>query len=88
MTPEDIPLTVRALAYGYTRGSGFDVEGAPMHPDLEAVIATAAARLAANPEQVTKTVTVGPFNESRGAGFQGWSLAELAVLNRYRKRAQ
>ena len=29
----------------------------------------------------------GPFSHSLRGAFQGWSLAELAVLNRYRKRA-
>jgi hypothetical protein len=32
--------------------------------------------------------TAGPFTvDIRSRGFEGWTLAELAVLNRYRKRA-
>lgn len=72
---------VAALAAGYTRDVGFDHDLTT--PDLAAVITTAAARMLSNPEQVDSTV--GSVNV-RG-GFQGWSLAELIVLNRYRRRA-
>lgn len=46
-----------------------------------------AARLAANPGQVSKRDSAGQFTRQRGAGFSGFTLAEQAVLNRYRKRA-
>lgn len=52
--------------------------------ELAAVITTAAARLLANPEQVDSGVG---STWTRGS-FQGWTLAELFVLNRYRVRAQ
>lgn len=81
MNLDDPAAIITALAKGYTRGRGF-VGGAPAE-DLAAVIATASARLAANPEQVGQTT--GPFHVD--AGFTGWTLPELAVLNRYRKRA-
>lgn len=71
---------IQALAKSYTRGGGF-VAGEPLE-DVAAVIVTASARLAANPEQIAYQVGAVAF---RG-GFEGWSLAELAVLNRYRKR--
>lgn len=71
---------IKALAKSYTRGGGF-VAGEPLE-DVAAVIVTASARLAANPEQIAYQVGAVAF---RG-GFEGWSLAELAVLNRYRKR--
>lgn len=71
---------IKALVKSYTRGGGF-VAGEPLE-DVAAVIVTASARLAANPEQIAYQVGAVAF---RG-GFEGWSLAELAVLNRYRKR--
>lgn len=83
--------TIRALVYAYTRGNGFsgvwpnpELPNPELpNPELRAVIRTATARLTANPEQVASTVG----GVTVGAGFNGWSLAELAVLNRYRKRA-
>ena len=76
---------VYALAYDYTRGRGFP-NGVPT-PTLRSVIVTGAARLAGNPDQSPTQFTVGAVTERRGAGFIGWSLAELAVLNRYRRTA-
>lgn len=76
---------VAALASSYTRGVGFDEEGEPAE-DLAAVITTATARLANKPDQVPNE-EVGPFKVS-AASFTGWSLPELVVLNRYRKRAR
>ena len=73
--------TIYQLVSAYTRGNGFT--GGVPNPELRAVIRTATARLTANPEQVGSTVG----GVTVGAGFNGWSLAELAVLNRYRKRA-
>ena len=71
---------VTAMARAYTRERGF-LGGSPLE-DVAAVIVTATARLVANPEQIANTS--GPF--SVAGGFTGWSLAELFVLNRYRKR--
>lgn len=71
---------VRALVQAYTRGGGFSPEP---NPELEAVIVTASARLLANPEQVSTQVG----SVSVRGGFSGFNLAELATLNRYRKRA-
>jgi hypothetical protein len=91
---------IKALAMSYTRGNGFDPDGHPL-PDIAAVIVMATARLAANPNQVHQqvpvdgvdvpvahdggTVTEATVLANTGA-FYGWSLAELAVLNRYRQR--
>ncbi len=44
---------------------------------------TATARLLANPEQIA----TGVGSVQIHGGFKGFNLAELAVLNRYRKRA-
>ena len=73
--------TIYQLVSAYTRGNGFT--GGVPNPELRAVIRTATARLTANPEQVASTVG----GVTVAGGFNGWSLAELAVLNRYRKRA-
>lgn len=73
---------VTAIARAYTRGEGF-AGGIPTD-DIAAVITTATARLVANPEQLSTTVGSVAVN----GGFAGWTLAELFVLNRYRKKAQ
>lgn len=75
---------VEAFVHGYTRGRGFGEDGRPVAP-LEAVVISATARLTANPEQVA-AYTVGDYSE-RPAVLAGWTLPELAVLHRYRKRA-
>lgn len=76
-------LTVMAKAY--TRGRGFD--GNEPNEEIAAVITAAAARFLANPSQISHASTAGPFGEDLRGGFSGWSLAEQAVLNRYRVRA-
>lgn len=73
---------VTAMAQAYTRGGGF-TNGDP-NDEISAVITTAAARLVANPEQIATTTGSVAVN----GGFSGWTLAELFVLNRYRKKAQ
>ena len=73
---------VTAMARAYTRGNGFD--GADPNDEITAVITTATARLVANPEQINTTTGSVAVN----GGFTGWTLAELFVLNRYRKKAQ
>lgn len=70
-----------AMTRAYTRGGGF-TETEP-NEELAAVITTATARLLANPGQVDYSIG----GTRIGRGFQGWSLAETFVLNRYRKRA-
>ena len=75
-------LVVTAMAQAYTRDQGFT--GGEPADDIGAVITTATARLMANPEQLPTTVGSVSVN----GGFIGWTLAELLVLNRYRKRAQ
>lgn len=72
---------IALFARRYCRSNGFYAEG--IEHDIRAVILTAAARLAANPEQLY--VSVGSV--ATGAGFKGWTLAEQAVLNEYRKVA-
>lgn len=73
---------ITQMARAYTRDGGF-VGGVP-NDEIASVITTAAARLAANPEQLGTTIgTVSIRN-----GFQGWTLTERLVLNRYRIKAQ
>lgn len=78
--------TAEALIGGYCRGAHVDKEGG-YRDGIRAVVMTVAARIAANPAQVTTRDSAGPFTRSRGAGFNGFTLAELAVLNRYRRKA-
>lgn len=75
-------LVVTELARSYTRGNGF--AGDEPNTDVAAAITTAAARLLTNPSQVPYDVG----SVSYRGGFNGWTLTELAVLNRYRVRAQ
>lgn len=77
--------TATALVEGYTRGNHVFKSGSP-RPGIEAVVLTVSARIAINPGQVARRDTAGPFSTSRSAGFNGFTLAEFAVLNRYRKR--
>lgn len=74
---------VAAFVHTYTRGRGFNPQGDP-HPDVAAVIVTAASRLTTNPEQVI-TYTAADYSE-RPAVFEGWSIAEVGVLHEYRRR--
>lgn len=69
----------------FTRGRHKDRDG-KFRDGIEDVITTAAARILANPEQIEVREQAGPYSMYRGVGFQGFSLAELQVLNRYRKR--
>lgn len=70
------------MVRAYTRGNGF--AGTEPNLELAAVITSASARLAANPEQ--QQVDVGTVWVR--SNFQGFNLAEMFVLNRYRVRAQ
>jgi hypothetical protein len=74
-----IPV-VTALVKPYVRGG-------ERNEDIDAVIVTASARLCSNPSQLSHGRSIGPFSDSVRAGFTGWTLAELAVLNRYRRLA-
>lgn len=85
MADTTVPL-ISAMARAYTRGRGFDQYFEP-NEEIAAVITTAAARLASNSGQIAYSKTVGQASEEARSWFTGWTLAELAVLNRYRKRA-
>lgn len=73
---------VSSFVNGYTRGRGFN-DDEPKR-DVQVVIVSAAARLARNPENLTR-LQVDNVTESRTV-FEGFNIAELGVLNRYRRR--
>ena len=78
-------ITVACQLVGaYCRGR--EKRAGRYRPGVEAVITTVAARILANPDQVQEREQVGPFSFSKGDGFKGFTIVELAVLNRYRKR--
>ena len=77
---------ITAMAKVYTRGRGFDVTGEPSE-EIAAVITTASARFIGNTKQTSMAMAAGPFTHDVRSYFQGWTLAELFVLNRYRKTA-
>ena len=76
--------TVTALARSYTRGQGFGPDRA-VAEDIAAVILVAGARYVNNPENLKREELDG--YSVTPSQFVGWSLVELAVLNRYRVRA-
>lgn len=78
---EEVVPVITSMVRSYTRGRGF--AGSEPNDELDAVITTASARMVANPEQIQ--TRVGSV-EVRG-GFQGFTLAETFVLNRYRRTA-
>lgn len=77
--------TATAMVAAYVRDNGFDELGIP-GDDLAAVIVSCAARGYANPTH--DTLTAVDDAQSRPGTFKGWTLPELAVLHRYRRRAQ
>lgn len=70
----------------YTRGKGFDPDDGSPLPDIEAVIVSVAARLMTNPRGISQE-TAGSFSQAHFR-FDGFTLLEQTVLNRYRIRAQ
>lgn len=77
---ESLPI-ITAMAQAYTRGTGFTSAGP--NEEIAAVITTATARLMGNPDQTQYRVGDVSYQSS----FEGWTLAETFVLNRYRKKA-
>lgn len=77
---------VTAMARAHTRDAGF-TDGVP-NADIAAVIVTASARLVAHPDQLPMTQGMGAVSvEFPRGGFQGWTLVERMVLDRYRAKA-
>lgn len=70
---------------GYTRGRHIQSHDPLIYKaGIEGVIRSVAARLYANPFGINVREQVGAYSLTLGAGFQGFTLAELAILNRYR----
>lgn len=84
LATEHLPI-VKAFVQAYTRDKGFTPEGEP-NSGLAAVIVSATARLVSNPEQAAR-YQVADVSETP-AVFNGFTIPELAVLHRYRKRAR
>ncbi|CRZ17987.1 hypothetical protein [Mycolicibacterium neworleansense] len=76
---------VTSRAKSYTRGIGFTDDG--IADDIESVIQTAVLRLLVNPTNVERDA-MGSLSVQYGNNFQGWTLSETQVLNRYRERAR
>lgn len=75
---------VGSMVQEYTRGQGFDEKGVPVE-GIRQVIISATARSVANPSHVVNQ-RAGTQSWTPGQ-FQGFTLPELKVLNRYRKLA-
>lgn len=75
---------VTAQVRAYTRDRGFS--GDQPASDLATVIMTSTARLVANPENL-RGEALGGYSVQRQV-TDGWTLPELAILNRYRRRAR
>lgn len=84
---EHLPI-VTQMVRAYVRDNGFDSAGNP-GDDLAAVIVSSTARLASNPASVIEEShgIDDATMSTRAAIFNGWTLPELAVLHRHRKRA-
>lgn len=75
----------KALVGAYCRGRETNRAG-KLRPGVQAVIDSAAARILANPSQIAIREQIGPYSLYKQEGFKGFTLVELTVLNRYRKR--
>ncbi len=86
LAEEHLPV-IAAFARNHTRGRGFTAEG--IASDLLAVILTATARLVVNPSQITRQAVGvnGEVSQETVGAFAGWTIAELMVLNSYRRRS-
>ncbi len=71
-----------ACVRGYTRDRGFDPATGEPNDALAMVILSSAARLLTNP-QLHRSERIGEWS-ARLTPFTGWTLPELAILDRYR----
>lgn len=81
----EVLAIVTAIVRSTTRGRGF-TNGTPAE-DLRSVILTAAARLWRHPTQIDYGETRGPESVFFRRGFDGFTVAELYAINRYRRTA-
>lgn len=83
LATQHLPV-VTAMVKAYVRSNGFDELGEPAD-DLALIIVSSCARLVANPtHEVMAQIDDAVI---RHGVFNGWTLPELAVLHRYRKRS-
>ena len=75
-----------AVVANYTRDRHLDAQGNP-RTGVETVIMTVACRMLANPGQVSTSRSAGVFSENLGKGFQGLTLGEQIILDRWRTRS-
>lgn len=75
-----------ALVAGYTRG-GHALASGELKPGISEVVLSVAARFIANPAGIQWRNQAGDFSELRTSGLNGFTLAERAVMNRYRKQS-
>ncbi|GAS88899.1 hypothetical protein [Mycolicibacterium brisbanense] len=76
---------ITAIVKSATRGNGF--QGGVPTEDLRAVILTSAARLWRHPSQVDYGETKGPESVFYRSGWDGFTVGERYVINRYRRTA-
>lgn len=86
LADKHLPI-VTAMVRAYVRDRGFT--GAEPGDDLAAVIIASCARLTDNPSMIPERATaIDDYSETvKRAVFTGWTLPELAILHRHRKRA-
>ncbi|CAN5134024.1 hypothetical protein BH11ACT7_BH11ACT7_20540 [soil metagenome] len=84
-SPGAVIPVITSMAKAYTRGRGF-ISDEP-NDEIAAVITTASARLISNIKQTSHSQGMGDLTVDIRTYFQGWTLAEQTVLNRYRVRA-
>lgn len=91
MHAETAAQVIADLARDFTRGRGWDLTGEWCTPAIRGVVLLGAARLASETGQADY-VSDGAVDDSdlaersvRGGGWKGWTLAELAILNTYRR---
>ncbi|GFG94277.1 hypothetical protein [Mycobacterium timonense] len=82
---QSVMAVIASMVSAYTRGAGFD-DGNP-NDELASVILLATARLLKNISQLPMREQYGAIVVDYRAGFQGFTLAERSVLNRYRVQA-
>jgi hypothetical protein len=83
---ESVLAIITAQARSYCRDVGF-TDGVPSDEIKFGAILPAAARLLAHTRQIPMSTTLGPQSVDFRAGFQGFSISEKAVLDRFRVRA-
>lgn len=84
---EEHAHAVAEFVFAYVQGNAGtrEVDGSLTFPrDVEAVVVSATARLVTNPSQVDREAADG---YSFAGSFKGFTLPELAILHRYRRRS-